>query len=74
MSGQRKQALELADLVQRWNVTYQSNPTDETKEVHNSLCDVLDDLNAWLKVEEGPPRILGNRKVGPIEKTWRKIS
>lgn len=70
MSGQRKQAMELANVVQEWRLAYQSNPNDETRKVHNLLCEVLDGLNTWLEKKEGRPRNIKNRVLGPIQKTW----
>lgn len=74
MSGQRRQAMNLARIVHEWNSRYHNRPTDETKEVHNSLCDLLDDLNSWLIKEEGASRVVGNRHLGPIQKTWNRLS
>lgn len=73
MSGQRKQAVQLAKVVQEWNKTYEMSPKQQTKHVHNSLCDVLDSLNAWLEAAEGSPRVVGNRELGPINKSWNKL-
>lgn len=73
MSGQRKQALALAEIVQQWKQAYNESPTKETKNVHNSLCDLLEVLNSWLLENEGEARIAGSYHLGPTQKTWSKI-
>ena len=78
MSGQRKLALNLANVVQGWKTAYTTDSNKNTKDVHNALCDLLNVLNRWLLEREGSARVIhnpqvGSIQVGPIQDNWKKI-